>query len=343
MSGAVADVRPEAAVDAARAMTTLRALPTKRAVRGDIEHQQGLVQTESLVQGWITDLGVKPIVEPLKWNLAYQAEQEKKANIPARKAPETTPELAAHTWNNFIVDLPGTELPKEVLILSCHFDAAPNAPGADDDGTGVAALLEIARVLKDQPMRRSVRLIFFNLEEVGLKGSTEHVRAYKARATGETVIGMVSLEMLGYFSDAPGSQKSPIGKIEGVFDPPTVGDFIGIAGVKSHQSFSRRFDQELRASEPRLKTVLADFVPIAPPDFLRSDHAPFLLSGMPAIMLTDTSNFRNPNYHKPTDTVETIDQDRFVQVIRAVAGAAHRIAESAAPKEKPRDENPGAH
>jgi Zn-dependent M28 family amino/carboxypeptidase len=229
-------------------------------------------------------------------------------------------------WNNIIIELPGRELPKEVLILSCHFDAAPNAPGADDDGTGVAALLEIARVLRDAPMRRTVRMIFFNLEEVGLKGSIEYVRSGRI-AKDERVTGMVSLEMLGYFSDEPGSQKSPIAKIEGVFDPPTVGDFIGIATIKSYQEFSRRLEREMKSAAPGLKVVTADFMPIAPPDFLRSDHAPFMLAGMPGVMLTDTSNFRNPNYHKPTDTVETIDEKRFTLVVRGVAGAAHAIAE----------------
>lgn len=317
------DTRPEALIESARLMSTLRALPTARAVRGPIPSQQGLVKAEELVQQWLKDLGYQVKVQDLAWNLKYQSEQEKKAGLPG-KLPDTTDELAAHTWHNFIIDLPGKELPEEVLILSAHFDAAVGAPGADDDGTGTVALLEVARVLKDRPMRRTVRLIFFNLEEVGLHGSIEYV---KSRPKGEKIIGMVSLEMLGYFSDNPGSQKSPIPKVEGVFDPPTVGDFIGMATVKKHQPFSQRLNKEMLASAPGLKTVVADFIPIAPPDFMRSDHAPFMLAGLPGVMLTDTSNFRNPNYHKPTDTIETIDEARFTLVVRAIAGAAYRIAE----------------
>src|SRR5205823_6873781 len=115
---------------------------------------------------------------------------------------------------------PGTDLPGEVLIVGGHFDAVPDAPGADDDGSGTAAVLELARVLKGHPVRRTVRLIFFNLEEVGLKGSAEYLRSARpAFDSGkEKLIGMLSLEMLGYFSDAAGSQKSPIPRIEGVFD-----------------------------------------------------------------------------------------------------------------------------
>ncbi len=341
---------PAALVDRNRLKGTLTALPTKRAVRGNIAHQQGLVETEALVQKWLRDLGYEPKLQALQWNLKYQAEQEFKGGVPeGLRSPQTTDELAAHVWHNVYVDLPGKELPKETLILSCHFDAAPNAPGADDDGTGVAALLEVARVLKDKPMKRSVRLIFFNLEEARLKGSVEYVKV--ALPKDEKVIGMVSLEMLGYFSDKPNSQRSPIGKIEGVFDPPTVGDFIGIATIKSFSDFARRLDTEMRAAAPGLKVVVADFVPVPLPDFVRSDHAPFMLGGMPGVMLTDTSNFRNPNYHRPTDTVDTIDMERFTLVARGVAGAAYAIAgpvgapaaaEPSAPNDKPRAKEPGA-
>jgi hypothetical protein len=336
--GSVCANPPEAAIDRLRLEATLRALPTKRAARGDIAHQQGLVETQDLVQRWLRDLSYEPRVQGLRWNLKYQEEQEKKAGVAtSRQAPETTPELAAHLWQNVWVDLPGNDLATETLVISCHFDAAPNAPGADDNGTGVAGLLEIARVLKDRPMRRTVRLIFFNLEEIGLKGSAEYVQS--ALPKDEKVIGMVSLEMLGYFSDKPGSQRSPIPKIEGVFDPPTVGDFIGIAAIKRFSEFARRLEKEMRAAAPDLKVFVADFSPIPPPDFMRSDHAPFMMAGIPGVMLTDTSNFRNPNYHKPTDTIETLDLERFTLVVRGVAGAAYRIAEGfpvpADQKEKP--------
>lgn len=333
---------PESLIDPARLMSNLRDLPTARAVRGTIESQQGLIKTEELIQRRLKDLGYEPTSQDLAWNLNYQSKQEQKAGLPG-VLPETTDDLAAHTWHNFIVDIPGKELPQEVLILSAHFDAAPGAPGADDDGTGVAALLEIARVLKDKPMRRTVRLIFFNLEEAGLHGSIEYVRT---RDKKETIVGMVSLEMLGFFSDKPNSQKSPLPKIEGVFDPPTVGDFIGMATIKKFQPFSQRLNKEMLACAPGLKTVVADFVPFAPPDFMRSDHAPFMAAGLPGVMLTDTSNFRNPNYHKPTDTIDTLDEARFALVVRAVAGAAYRIAEpvsppSTGPNKEPRAAEPG--
>ncbi len=316
-------------------MAELSDLPRERAARGTIESQRGLVQTEAHLLARLRDLGYEPQLFPLKWNLKSEMEEKQQANLPAaRGASEVDDELAAHTWNNLVIDIPGREQPNEVLLIGAHFDAAPTAPGADDNGTGTAALLELARVLKDAPMKRTVRLAFFNLEEIGLKGSAEYVRANKARwaAGEETIVGMVSLEMLGYFTDKPGSQRSPIPPIEGVFEPPTVGDFIAIGTTKKHAAFSRRLDKEMRKAAPGLKTVAPDFIPdmpLAPPDLLRSDNGPFLWVGLPAVMLTDTSNFRNPNYHSPRDTIETIDPERFTLVVRGLAGAVHAIAEPA--------------
>ncbi len=337
---------PAELVDRARLMETLGALPAKRSFFGDIEHQRGLAQTEELLAARLVALGLEPRREPIPWNLRERDRLTGNGGglgglAAGPGAPETTDELAARTWNNLIVDLPGTDLAREVLIVGAHFDAVPNCPGADDNGTGAAALLELAAILPETPTRRTVRLVFFNLEEAGLKGSAAHVRALRPRlrpgrdengATippAETLVGMLSLEMLGYFSDEPGSQRSPLPSIEGVFEAPTVGDFIGLGTTKKHAEFCRRLDVALRESEPRLKTVVADFVPdfpLAPPDFLRSDHAPFLIAGLPGVMVTDTSNFRNPNYHTRRDSIATIDPERYTMVVRALAGAVHRLA-----------------
>jgi hypothetical protein len=334
-AAAAPDKSPVERVDQERLTAKLRALPTARAALGDIEHQQGLARTEELLVERLRAMGYEPQLEPLRWNIQRQREHEARlaesGAVQARPLPETTDELAGRTWNNIIVELPGVDLPGEVIILGAHFDAVPGTPGADDNGTGTAALLELAQVLKDAPMRRTVRFVFFNLEEIGLRGAADHVRARREKwqSGEERLIGMVSLEMLGYFSDEPGSQRSPVPPIEGVFEPPTVGDFIAIATVRRHQEFSQRLGREMQAAQPDLNVLIADFFPIAPPDLLRSDHAPFMLAGLPGVMLTDTSEFRNPNYHLPSDTIETLDLDRFTMVVRAVAGAVHAIAEPA--------------
>ena len=157
---------------------------------------------------------------------------------------------------------------------------------------------------------------------------------------------MVSLESLGYFSDAAGSQINPIPKIAGVpvvkLNVPDTGTFIGLAGISKHREFSQRLIKEMETAEPELPILAADLLPIAPPDFLRSDHAPFLLAGLPAVMLTDTANFRNPNYHKPTDTPDTIDMPRFSKVVKAVTAAAKAMAETPAEPPVNVKENPPA-
>lgn len=339
--------RPGEAVQVPRLMDGLRGLPTKRAALGDIEHQQGLIQAEKFLVAELQEMGYTPTLEPLSWNLKKQAEAE--AGLPKesirRQRPETTDELASNIWHNIVVEIPGTDLPNELLIVGAHFDAVPGTPGADDNGSGTAALLELARVLKDRPMRRTVRLVFFNLEEAGLRGAMDHLKALRPAliAKEKKLAGMMSLEMLGYYTDKPGSQRSPIPPIEGVFNPPTIGDFIGIAGIKKHQPFSQRLAKEMARGAPGVKVFAADFAPFAPPDFLRSDHAPFLLAGFPAVMITDTSEFRNPNYHKPSDTVETLDETRYSLVVRALAEAIHAIAEPppAAAPSQPASDPPG--
>jgi aminopeptidase YwaD len=330
------DQRPPAErVSTESLLGTLGMLPKDRAVRGSIESQKGLIETERVLVRELKKIGYEPMLQNLVWNLKYQQDAQasgKPANVAYSTGgplnPETTPELAANVWHNIIVEIPGTVHPEEVLIVGAHFDAVAGSPGADDNGSGTAALLEIAKALKDRPMERTVRLVFFNLEEIGVRGAQEYAKSIRDELNDGTrkLIGMMSLEMLGYFTSEPGSQRSPIPKIEGVFDPPTVGDFIGMATIKPFSEFARALEKGMNAAAPELKVVVVDFPPVAPPDFLRSDHAPFLLMGHPAVMITDTSNYRNPNYHKPTDTIETLDAERYTLVVRALAGAVYEVA-----------------
>jgi aminopeptidase YwaD len=316
-----------------RLMATLRDLPTQRAALGDAASREGLRETEKLIEARLRAMGYEPKAHEFRWAL------------PARKfgdAQEVKPE--EHTYRNLSVDITGKETPGEVLIIGAHFDAVPGTPGADDNGTGTAALLELAHVLKDRPMKRTVRLVFFNLEEVGLVGSKRFVKDLReAGAIGnaagdnpgepnaekgapkERVIGMISLESIGYFSDEPGSQKSPIPPIKDVFEPPTVGDNIALVGFARDGAFVQTLERGMRTASPDLKVAAFAF-PVPLPDLMRSDHAPFYAAGVPAVMLTDTANFRNPNYHRPTDTVETLDPVRFARVVEGVVGAVEAVA-----------------
>lgn len=341
-------------VSTPRLMGALRELPPARSAAGDAEGEFGLMRTESLIEQRLRQLGYEPERFALWWNARREqrrAEHQRQAERAARgegPPPEGDPpplsgepgeEADALVWHNLIVEIPGRTKPNEVILVGAHFDAVAGSPGADDNGTGVAALLELAAVLRGRPMERTVRLAFFNLEEVGLKGSIEYASTLRERLADpdenpippgkERLVGMLSLEMLGYFTDEPGSQRSPVPPIKGVFEPPTEGDFIALVTTRPGSAWARRLDAAVRRASPDVKTLVADFFPpgpLTPLDVLRSDHAPFMALGVPAVMVTDTANFRNPNYHRATDTPETIDADRFAAVVRGLAGAIHELA-----------------
>jgi hypothetical protein len=307
-------------VTAEKLLAHIRDLPTKRAAWGDEAHKRGLRETEAVLVQKLREMGHEPVLQPVD-------------HIGSRRGGDGDDGTAARhePWNNIIVEIPGSTRPEEVLLWGAHFDAVPGSPGADDNGTGVATLLEAARVLKGRTPRRTVRLAFFNLEEVGLVGARAYAASVRERLENhdhpehEKIVGMVSMDMLGYFSDEPGSQRSPIPESR-LFKPPTVADFIAMAGLLRHRHFSQALDKAMRRAEPTLKTVVVDFLPIAPPDLLRSDHAPFLGLGVPAVLVTDTANFRSAHYHKPTDTIETLDVERFTITARAMIGALGELA-----------------
>lgn len=315
-------------VERARLVEFIRALPTQRAADGDEAHRTGLRAAEDLVIERLGALGLRPEAQEFMWR-------------PRLRRDPNTPLPEPSTWRNILVEFPGTDLAHEVVVVGAHIDAVPNSPGADDNASGAAALLELARVLKDEPRRRTLRLIFFNLEEVGLVGSRAYVESLDNAARAR-IVGMVSLEMLGYYSDAPGSQQSPIPPIEGVWDPPTVGDTIALVGLARDRAFSTRLVEAMLEAESRVKVTRADFLPVPVPDMMRSDHAPFVAAGLAGFMLTDTANFRNPHYHTPGDTLETLDLERYERVVRSVAGALVTLgnAESWAPEAAPVE--PGA-
>lgn len=306
---------PAEQVSTDRLMATIAALPTQRSGNGSPEHLAGLDAARDLLVARLEALGYEPKLEEVFWKPPGWDEADGPA--PA--------------FHNIIVDIQGVERPDEVLIIGAHYDAVTRAPGADDNGTGVAAVMEIARLMADRPTKCSIRLIFFTLEEVGLVGSTQHASAYRQVVFEEveTPIGMISLDMLGFFSTEPNSQRSPIKPIEGVFEPPTTADFIAMAGVLSHRDFSQRLNAEMLVGSPDLKTAVVDFMPVPVPDLMRSDHAPFLMIGVPAVIISDTANFRSPHYHRATDTIETIDAKRFTDVVKGLVHATYMLAEPA--------------
>lgn len=319
----------------------MRALPEARSARMD---REGLAKSEEVLVARLKSLGYQPALQEVKWSIPARnwkegqpKEQAKDggkdgATPPAKPDVKAEPPAAPVVSNNIIVEIRGTKLPDEVVLVSAHFDAVPRSPGADDDASGVAGLMELARVLKDQPVERTVRLVFFTFEEVGLVGSAEYVRQWRddtkpgGPRANEKIVAMLSLELLGYYSDKEGSQKSPFPPVKGVFEPSTVGDNIVLVTTSAHQPLTKRVEAAMVAAAPGVKVFRADFSPVPLPDLMRSDHAPFLLAGIPAVMVTDTANFRNPNYHKATDTIETLDLERMTRTVEGLAGAVRELA-----------------
>ncbi len=207
------------------------------------------------------------------------------------------------------------------FCLGAHVDSRPDSPGADDNASAVAALLEIARLLPTRTVshpRLNIELVAFDLEENGMLGGSEHVRLI--RTSGRDLRGMVSLEMLGYCDPTPGSQLLPA-PLTGMY--PDRGDFIGIVGSRNSGKLLDHFAQGM-ATVPDLpvETLLLPDNGESLQVTRLSDHSPFWDAGYPALMVTDTSFLRNPHYHLPSDTPETLD---YAFLTRVTAGCLEAV------------------
>lgn len=219
------------------------------------------------------------------------------------------------THQNLVLNLPGLVVEPPILI-GAHYDAVPGSPGADDNATGVAALLELARIFARKPARYPLRLVAFDLEESGLLGSTAYATDIKEKK--ESLRLMISLEMLGYCDPKPGSQRYP-SELKHFY--PDRGDFIALIG-----NFATIFDLMQMSGQIKKSGIPCEWLPVPfsgeiVPDTRRSDHAPFWDRGYPALMVTDTANMRNPHYHKPSDTIETLDLDFFAGVCKGLVAS----------------------
>ncbi|MBF2074778.1 MAG: M20/M25/M40 family metallo-hydrolase [Synechococcales cyanobacterium C42_A2020_086] len=212
-------------------------------------------------------------------------------------------EFRGDSYENLILNLPGRDSARPPILIGAHYDTVPGSPGADDNATGVAMLLELAQTLTATPARHPVRLVAFDLEEFGLVGS----RAYAAalRQQNQKLRLMLSLEMLGYCDSTPGSQHYPPGLR---YFYPNRGNFIGLIGNWQTLPDLIHLSRQMQ----RVGQVPCEWLPAGQrgqivPDTRRSDHAPFWDQGYRALMVTDTANLRNPHYHQSHDRLETLD------------------------------------
>ncbi len=225
-------------------------------------------------------------------------------------------EYSGHVYCNLYLDLPGQGgqgAEQAPILIGAHYDAVHGSPGADDNATGVAALLEIARVFAAEPAPRPLRLVAFDAEEYGRIGSM--VSAQLAAQDGEALRLMISLEMLGYCSDAPNSQSYPA-PLDRLY--PDVGNFIALVGNLRTLPDLLRWRRTLNTGG-----VPCEILPIwnqghPVPRTRDSDHASFWDEGYNALMVTDTADLRNPNYHRGSDRIQTLDLDFFTRVTRGL-------------------------
>ncbi len=224
---------------------------------------------------------------------------------------------------NLIVERPGVQRPNEIVLLGAHYDTVPTTPGADDNASAVAVLLEAARLLAATRTRRTLRFVAFPCEEppysfTDAMGSERYAR--ECRLRGERIIGMLCLEMVGYYRDEPYSQQLPP-SIPRFLRPafPRRGNFLAAVGnlrsLRLLFGFRRGFKRNSRL--PLFTIALPERVS----EIRRSDNASFWDQGFPALMITDTSFLRNPHYHRPSDRPATLDYDRLAAATLGVASA----------------------
>ncbi|MFP3940509.1 MAG: M20/M25/M40 family metallo-hydrolase [Thermoanaerobaculia bacterium] len=227
--------------------------------------------------------------------------------------------------SNLEVTVRGTERPDEIVLLGAHYDTVPGCPGANDNGTGVAALLEISRRLRGARPARTLRFVAFANEEapfflLGTMGS--RLYAARARRRGDDVRSMVALETIGYYTGEAGSQEAPplIGRFY-----PSVGNFLAFVGRLGARRAVRKAAGAFESASdfPAERVVLPALVP----GVSWSDHRSFWAEGYGnALMVTDTALYRYPHYHLATDTPDRIDLPSLAEVTRGLAGMARRLA-----------------
>lgn len=218
---------------------------------------------------------------------------------------------------NIIVEIRGSSHPDEIIIVGAHYDTVWESPGADDNASGIAGLLEIARLLAATKMERTVRLIAFVNEESPFfytKNMGSFQYAKRAKKNNENITAMLSIESIGYYSDERYSQRYPFPF--GFFYPDTA-DFIGFVGNLSSHTLTVKAITLFRKHTqfPSEGVATASWVM----GVGWSDQWAFWKQGYQAIMITDTALFRNPNYHLYKDTPETIDYDRTARVVNGLA------------------------
>ncbi len=224
---------------------------------------------------------------------------------------------------NWILELKpsGRAVQRHPVIVGAHYDGFPGTPGADDNASGLAILLELARELARSPLQRPIWLVAFDLEEYGLLGSTAYARYL--RTQGQAIRLMLSLEMLGYCDRTPHSQRYPHPLLARLY--PHTGDFVALIGTVPTLP-------DLMQLQRHIQHVgnACQFMPVinagrGVQGLRASDHASFWDQGYRAVLVTDTAYFRNPHYHQSSDRLETLDFTFMAQTVQGLSLALRQL------------------
>ncbi len=233
-------------------------------------------------------------------------------------------EAAGQSCMNLVIEQKGSRRPDAIILVGAHYDSVIGSPGANDNGTGVAVLLEMSRILRAAPLARTVRFVAFVNEEppyflTEQMGSRTHARL--ARQRGENIVAMLSLETLGYYSNVMGTQRYPFPF--GTFYPNT-GNFLAVVGNLRSRGLVVDFLRNFMTASNFPVEGVATFEWI--PGINWSDHWSFWKEGYPALMLTDTAPFRYPEYHSSRDLPEEINGPEFARAAHGIIQAVRRLA-----------------
>lgn len=228
-------------------------------------------------------------------------------------------------YKNIYTEIKGDKAPEKLLVIGAHYDTVTGTPGADDNASGVAGLLELARLLYGRPLGISVQFVAFTLEEppffrtrnMGSYHFAKHLHDEK-----RPVLGMICLESIGYYTQDPGSQFYPLSFLKWFY--PDTGNFISLVSNFSSRRFLSRTKHAFTKGSPLPVESLTTFSFVPGVDL--SDHWSFWEFGFPALMVTDTAFYRNPDYHGAGDTYDTVDFERMAEVVSGIERAIQELA-----------------
>jgi Zn-dependent M28 family amino/carboxypeptidase len=230
-----------------------------------------------------------------------------------------------NTYENIYVVKKGTREPEKIVVIGAHYDTVSSTPGADDNASGIAGLLELARLLHDETLDRTVHFVAFALEEPPFfrtRHMGSYVYAHKLSDDKSDVVGMICLESMGYFRDEPDSQMFPLPFLRFMY--PRTGNYITFVSDFNSKSLMHRAEQAFKKGTDLPVETIAMFSLVPGIDF--SDHRSFWKFGYDAIMVTDTAFYRNPNYHGMGDVPETLDYERLAEVVLGLKASIVELA-----------------